>query len=108
MFEGADAAAWERLRSSVKQPRYGADCYAYGLLAAGFVDLVVEAQLKPYDWAALVPVIEGAGGVVTDWAGGALALGADGRVCAAGDAGVHAEALEVLGAPRQAAPRRDA
>lgn len=96
MFEGADAAAWERIRASVKQPRYGADCYAYALLASGFVDLVVEAQLKPYDWTALVPVIEGAGGLVTDWAGKPLRIGGDGRVCAAGDAALHAEALEVL------------
>ena len=50
-------------------PMYGCDCYAYGLLAAGYCDLVVEADLKPYDYMALVPVIEGAGGKVTDWRG---------------------------------------
>ena len=51
----------------VLQPLYGCDCYAYGLLAAGFCDLVVEADLKPYDYMALVAVVEGAGGVITDW-----------------------------------------
>jgi len=51
----------------VWQPLYGCDCYAYGLLAAGFCDLVVEADLKPYDYMAQVPIIEGAGGVITDW-----------------------------------------
>jgi inositol-phosphate phosphatase/L-galactose 1-phosphate phosphatase/histidinol-phosphatase len=48
---------------------YGCDCYAYGLLAAGYCDLVVEADLKPYDYMALVPVIQGAGGIITDWRG---------------------------------------
>jgi len=85
MFEGAAAAAFERLRSSVRLTRFGADCYAYGLLAAGFVDLVVEAGMKPYDYCALVPVVEGAGGVITDWQGKALSLHSDGRVAASGD-----------------------
>ena len=51
----------------VRIPLYGCDCYAYGLLAAGFCDLVVEADMKPYDYMALVPIVEGAGGVMTDW-----------------------------------------
>ena len=76
---------------------YGGDCYAYGLLAAGFVDLVIEAGLKLYDYAALVPVVEGAGGVMTDWSGAPLGRGSDGRVVAAGDAAAHAEALARLG-----------
>lgn len=96
MFEGADAAKWERLRASVKLPRYGADCYAYGLLAHGFVDLVVESSLQPYDYCSLVPIVEGAGGVMTDWRGGRLGLTSDGRVAAAGDRALHAAALEVL------------
>jgi inositol-phosphate phosphatase/L-galactose 1-phosphate phosphatase/histidinol-phosphatase len=53
----------------VKVPLYGCDCYAYALLASGFVDLVIESGLKPYDFLALVPVIEGAGGTITDWTG---------------------------------------
>lgn len=85
MYEGEDAAAFARLRAAVKLTRYGADCYAYAVLATGFVDFVVEGSLKPYDWSAAVPVIEGAGGVVTDWHGRPLDFRSDGRVIAAGD-----------------------
>ncbi|MEW5728714.1 MAG: histidinol-phosphatase [Pseudomonadota bacterium] len=95
-FCPATLPAWNRVAARVRQPRYGCDCYAYALLASGFVDLVVEAGLKPYDYAALAPVIQGAGGIVTDWAGRPLTLESDGRVCAAGDARVHAQALGVL------------
>ncbi len=96
MFTGARAAAWQRLYGAVRQPRYGADCYAYGLLALGLVDLVVECDLKPYDWCALVPVIEAAGGRITDWEGQPLTLDSEGCVAAAGDGRVHAAALAVL------------
>lgn len=61
MFAGAAESAYNRLRDQVWSPQYGADCYAYGLLATGFVDLVVEADLKPWDYLAMVPIIEGAG-----------------------------------------------
>ena len=98
MFKGEDAVAYERVRGKVRQPRFGGDCYAYGLVALGFADLVIESSLQPYDYCAVVPVIEGAGGVMTDWRGGALGLGSDGRVVAAGDRAAHAEALAVLGA----------
>ena len=54
--------------------RFGADCYAYGLVALGFIDLVIEASLKPYDFCAMVPIVEGAGGIVTDWQGAPLGL----------------------------------
>jgi inositol-phosphate phosphatase/L-galactose 1-phosphate phosphatase/histidinol-phosphatase len=85
MFSGADADAFARLSRSVKLLRAGADCYAYALLASGYIDLVVEGGMKPYDYCALVPVIEGAGGVITDWQGRALGLEGDGRIIAAGD-----------------------
>lgn len=88
--------AWDRVAARVKLARYGADCYAYALLATGFVDLVVEAGLKPYDFSALIPVIENAGGVITDWRGQTLTTASEGRVVAAGDARVHAQALDVL------------
>ena len=97
-FDPATLPAWNRIAASVKQPRYGCDCYAYALLASGFVDLVVEAGLKPYDYSALVPVITNAGGTVTDWNGAPLTIHSDGRVCAAGDARLHAQALQVLSA----------
>lgn len=98
MFVGPDAAAFEALRRQVKLPRYGCDCYAYGLLAAGFVDLVVEASLQPYDYLPLVAVIEGAGGLLTDWQGRPLGLDSDGRALAAGDQRAHAAAMAVLAA----------
>jgi len=102
MFIGErNAGAFGALREAVREPLYGCDCYAYGLLASGFCDLVCEADLKPYDYMALVPIIEGAGGLITDWEGQPLSwdaskVGAAGEVLAAGDAQVHAQALGVL------------
>ncbi len=98
MFRGADRAPFERLRDAVRLMRYGYDCYGYAMLASGFVDVVVEASLQPYDYCALVPVIEGAGGVVTDWQGSALSLDSDGRLLCAGDAKAHAQALDKISA----------
>ncbi len=97
MFRGADADAFARLTEAVKLRRFGADCYAYGLLASGFIDLVCEADLKLYDFAAVVPIITEAGGLVTDWRGKPPGPDSDGRILAAGDAACHAQALAVLG-----------
>lgn len=97
MFKAQDAAAFARASQAVKLTRFGADCYAYGLLAAGFVDLVLEASLKPYDFCAMVPIVEGAGGIATDWRGAALDLASDGRVLVAGDRRAHRAALALLG-----------
>ena len=88
--------AFERVREKVKLPMYGGDCYAYGLVASGFADLDIEAGLQVYDYAAVAPVVEGAGGIMTDWRGKALDLSGDGRVIAAGDRKAHAAALELL------------
>jgi inositol-phosphate phosphatase/L-galactose 1-phosphate phosphatase/histidinol-phosphatase len=96
MFGADDHAAFERLKGAAKATRFGADCYAYAQLASGFIDLVVEADLKPYDYCALVPVIEGAGGGITDWQGKPLGLASDGRVVAAGDTGLATKARAVL------------
>ncbi|HEY1723240.1 MAG TPA: histidinol-phosphatase [Magnetospirillaceae bacterium] len=96
MFKGAEVAAWENLKRRVGLVRYGADCYAYGLCASGFVDLVIESSMQPYDYCALVPVVEGAGGTVSDWYGERLGLGSGPSVAAAGDARMHAAALKVL------------
>ena len=97
MFKpGAENDAFDRVQKAVRLPMYGGDCYAYGLLAMGFADLVVEASLQPYDFMALAPVIAGAGGLLTDWQGNSLALGSSGQVVAAGDQRVHAEALALL------------
>lgn len=90
----AEAARFAALRSRARMTRFGGDCYGYCLLAAGFIDLIVEVDLKPFDVAPLVPIIEGAGGLVTTWEGGPAAAG--GRIVAAGDRRVHAEALAIL------------
>ena len=90
-----DRETFGRVEAAVRLSRYGGDCYAYCMLAAGHVDLVIETELKPYDVLPLMPIIVGAGGVVTTWEGGAPHAG--GRIIAAGDKRVHAAAMEVLG-----------
>ena len=100
MFQGPDRDRFESLRSRVRVNGWGGDCYSYGLLASGFVDLVAEASMGPHDYLPLVPVVEGAGGRITDWEGRplVLALGAKGQVLAAGDPALHAQALLRLAA----------
>jgi myo-inositol-1(or 4)-monophosphatase len=93
-FDASEQETFRRLADSCLLSRFGGDCYAYGLLAMGFVDLIVEDRLKPWDIQALMPIIEGAGGIVTDWRGGPATNG--GHVVAAGDARVHAAALKFL------------
>ncbi|MBI3198017.1 MAG: histidinol-phosphatase [Rhodospirillales bacterium] len=96
MFPGAYEKPHEALTRQVKLFRWGGDCYAYGLLASGHVDMVVEASLKLYDYAALVAVIKGAGGLITDWRGKELDMQSDGSVLAAGDPAIHRAAMGVL------------
>ncbi len=98
MFRGPDAAAFSRVAAAAKLMRFGADCYAYGLLAHGLIDLVIESSLKPYDFCAMVPVVEGAGGIATDWQGAPLSLASDGRVLVAGGRNAHRQALALLAA----------
>lgn len=93
-FTDAERAAFDELGEGVRMTRFGGDCYAYGLLAMGFIDLIVEAALKPWDVQALIPIIEGAGGKITTWDGGDAQHG--GRVVASGDPRVHEAALAVL------------
>ena len=94
-FDADDFTAFCRVQGPALDTLYGGDCHNYGLVASGHLDVVVEAGLKIHDWAALVPVVTGAGGVMTDWSGAPLAQGSDGRVVAAGDARV-AEAVRAL------------
>jgi myo-inositol-1(or 4)-monophosphatase len=89
-----DRSAFALLERAVRLSRYGADCYAYCMLAAGHVDLVIETELKPHDILALIPIVTGAGGIVTTWEGGPAIGG--GRVIAAGDARVHEAAMAML------------
>lgn len=87
-------AGFERIRQVTRGMRYGTDCYLYAMLALGLADLVIESSLKPYDVQALIPVVEGAGGVITDWDGGNPAMGGD--VLATGDPRLHELALAEL------------
>ena len=96
MFTGPDAAAFGRIERGVRERRFGTDCYAYGLVASGFGDLVIEAGMQPYDYLAHAPVIAGGGGVLTDWQGAPLTLASDGRVVGAGDPRTHEQASVVL------------
>lgn len=97
----ATTAPWfcggfEALRAATGDTLLGGDCYNYALLASGHADLVVEEGLKLYDWAALLPVVDGAGGRMTDWEGQALHKGSDGRVVAVGDPALLPQVLELL------------
>jgi myo-inositol-1(or 4)-monophosphatase len=94
MFQPDEISRFEELRRRARLVRWGADCYAYAMLAAGFIDLVVEPGLKPYDIVALIPIIERAGGIVTTWDGRPAHLG--GRIIAAGDRSLHEAALRYL------------
>ncbi len=96
VFADADLAQFSKLADRAALTRFGGDCYAYALVAAGHLDLVVEAGLKPYDYLPIAPVIEEADGVMTDWSGRPLDLSSDGRVIAAASADLHAEVLAVL------------
>lgn len=97
IFVGADRAAWDRLRAATRLARLGCDAYAYAMVAAGRMDMVAESELKVWDWSALKPLVEAAGGRFTDWQGGAPHQ-SDGRVLAVGDAGLTAQALSLLAA----------
>jgi myo-inositol-1(or 4)-monophosphatase len=94
LMNAADRKAFGQVEQAVRLSRYGGDCYAYCMLAAGHVDLVIETGLKPYDVIPLVPIIGGAGGIITTWENGPPHAG--GRIVAAGDSRVHAAALELL------------
>jgi|SRR5581483_3478008 len=94
LMKEPERARFRRVEDKVRLSRYGGDCYGYCMLAAGQLDLVIETELKPYDILPLIPIIEGAGGIVTTWDNGRAHEG--GRIVAAGDKRVHAEAMKVL------------
>lgn len=97
LFSAAGHAAFQRIGNAAGDILFGGDCHNYGLLAAGHLDFVMEEGLKIHDWAALVPIITAAGGIITDWRGRPLSLhtagDGGGQIFAAGDPRVHAEAL---------------
>lgn len=94
LFSRAESKVFAQIRQQSRLQRYGLDCYAYCALAMGGIDLVVETDLQDYDIAALIPVIEGAGGQISNWRGGSAANG--GQVLATGDKALHQQALKIL------------
>ncbi|KPF81300.1 inositol monophosphatase [Brevundimonas sp. AAP58] len=94
IFTPAEFGAWTQVRAAARLARFGCDAYAYAMVAMGRIDLVAETGLKEWDWSALVPVIEAAGGQVTDWTG--QPPSGDGRIIAVGDARVREDALLAL------------
>lgn len=95
-FPGRSKAAFDAVSSRGRLTRYGGDCYNYGLLASGHCDLVIETGLQPFDYLPLVAVVEGAGGVITDWDGRPLTLQSAGDVVASATPELHAEVLQHL------------
>jgi len=94
-FNDAEREAFEAMANAARMSYFGGDCYAYALLAMGYIDLIAESSLRAWDVAALIPVVEGAGGVVSDWNGNPVPT-EGGHLIAAGDPRVHAEALKML------------
>lgn len=95
-FNETEAPIFEKLSRAVYLRRFGGDCYSYGLLASGHIDLVVEAGLQPYDYLALAPIIEQAGGVITDWSGRPLNMQSKGQVLASANPALHQKALALI------------
>jgi histidinol phosphatase-like enzyme (inositol monophosphatase family) len=96
MLNDEETERWRRLAGQVRRTSWGGDCYAYGLLTLGQIDIIAEADMKIWDWAALVPIIEGAGGSVTDWEGQPLRDSPNRHVLAVGNPALTAEAVALL------------
>jgi histidinol phosphatase-like enzyme (inositol monophosphatase family) len=96
MLDSAETPRWRRLAAAVRRVSWGGDCYAYGLLALGQIDIVAEGDMKVWDWAALLPVVEGAGGRLTDWEGRRPSVRGVGRVLAVGDAALLPQAVALM------------
>jgi histidinol phosphatase-like enzyme (inositol monophosphatase family) len=93
-----EPARFERLMKAGRLRRFAYDCYSFALLAGGHIDAVVDYDLKPYDYLPIVPIVEAAGGIMTDWSGRALGLGSDGTVVAAATPEIHRAMLDLLAA----------
>jgi myo-inositol-1(or 4)-monophosphatase len=93
-FSKGQLSAFARVERMAKMTRYGGDCYLFAALALGFVDAVIEANVQAWDVAALIPLVEGAGGIVTSWDGGSAQSGKS--ILASGDPRIHAEAMKLL------------
>jgi histidinol phosphatase-like enzyme (inositol monophosphatase family) len=95
-FSEAELAAFTKLRKACRINRMSGDCIAYGMLASGFADIAMDGRMQPYDYAALAPVVAGAGGVITDWEGRPLDTRGRSRVLAAANPALHRAAMEYL------------
>jgi myo-inositol-1(or 4)-monophosphatase len=95
-FSAVEAEALRRVERASRMSRFGGDCYLFGVLAHGFVDLIIESTFNRWDVAALIPIVEGAGGIITDWQGRSCTHG--GQILAAGDKRIHAQAMKLLAA----------
>lgn len=93
-FTPEERQAFQRVKGAVRMTRFAGDCYLFGLLSLGFIDVIVESSLHRWDVSALIPIVEGAGGIITNWQGGSCASG--GRILAAGDPRIHSEAMKLL------------
>jgi myo-inositol-1(or 4)-monophosphatase len=93
-FSPSEGEAFRRVQRAVRMTRFGGDCYLFGVLALGLIDVIVETNFNRWDVAALIPIVEGAGGIITNWQGGSCAHG--GQILAAGDARLHEQAMKLL------------
>jgi inositol-phosphate phosphatase/L-galactose 1-phosphate phosphatase/histidinol-phosphatase len=98
-FDIEERRRFDALSTRAALRRFGGDCYLYGMLAGGHCDLVIEVCLKPHDFMAVVPIVEGAGGRISDWRGAPLGMDSDGRVVAAGSEALWKQATAALGGP---------
>ena len=96
MFSKKEKEVFNRVSLAAHRRRFGADNYAYGLLASGYIEIVMEADMKPYDMMALVPVINGAGGVVTDWSGKPLNISSGSQILATSNIALHEQCLSLI------------
>lgn len=99
MLRLAPTQNWINVKRAAKRMSWGGDCYNYGLLAIGGIDLIIECDMKPWDWGALIPIIQGAGGIITQWDGTPLSLNGDGTVLASSCKKNHRQAVEILYPP---------
>jgi myo-inositol-1(or 4)-monophosphatase len=93
-FTPPEREAFRRVETCVRMSRFGGDCYIFAALALGFIDLIIETSFKPWDVSALIPIVEGAGGRISNWQGGSCAKG--GQILAAGDERIHGKAMQLL------------
>jgi len=107
-FTAEEMQVFDGLSAACQARRFGGDCYSYGLLAAGHIDLILEAELQPYDYLPVVPVVTAAGGVISDWQGEPLSLASSGQVLAAATPELHRAALERIATLTAKAPLRPA